>query len=110
CRRPRAASVTIGRRDTSIQYLPYPHGPCQLRGVVRDALPGDHGQSLEARLGQEGGAPYGALDVTRPDAPGDLDHEVDVVRTFTPLAPDHYVGLDDLIHTVLGTDNLGQCQ
>ena len=27
-----------------------------------------------------------SLDVTRPDTPGDLDHQVDVARTFTLLA------------------------
>src|SRR5262249_10108002 len=92
----------MGSCGTSVQHLPYPHGPCQLRGVVRNALPGDHGQSLEARLSQEGSTPYRALNVTRPNTPGDLDHEVDVVRTLTPLAPDYYVGLCKVIHTVLG--------
>ena len=91
-----------GSSHTSIQHLPYPHGPCQFRGFVRNALPSDHGHGLQTRLAQEGGASDRSFDVPRPNAPGDLDYKVDFVRTltFTPLPPNHHIGPSDLIHTV----------
>ena len=40
------------------------------------------------------------FDVSRSDAPGDLDYQIDFARAITPLTPDHHIGPCNLVHTV----------
>src|SRR5215467_3963271 len=86
---------------TPVEHLPHTHGPTQLGSFVNNVVTRHDRQRLDTSLGQQCRTPHGPFDITGPDPPGNLNHEVDLDTILTPLAPDHNIGPADLIGAFL---------
>jgi hypothetical protein len=92
-----------------VEHLPHTHGPTQFGSFVKNVVTRHNRQCLDTRLSQQCCTSHSPFDITGPDPPGDLHHEVDLSTILTPLAPHHDIGPANLIGAFLRKRASGHC-